>query len=69
MNISAYKLAKETFLDQPRISEIIRGETIDKYRYHFAVFKVFWNFLRVLIRRAAAAGDSPQSPRQALPAA
>jgi len=26
MNISAYKLAKETFLDQTRISEIIRGK-------------------------------------------
>jgi antitoxin HigA-1 len=26
MNISAYKLAKETFIDQTRISEIIRGK-------------------------------------------
>ena len=26
MNISAYKLAKETFLDQTRIGEILRGK-------------------------------------------
>ena len=26
MNISAYKLAKETYLDQTRISEIIKGK-------------------------------------------
>jgi len=48
MNISAYKLAKETFLDQTRISEIIRGKrsiTIDtalRFAKFFGTTPEFW---------------------------
>jgi len=48
MNISAYKLAKETFLDQTRISEIIRGKrsiTIDtalRFSKFFGTTPEFW---------------------------
>lgn len=48
MNISAYKLAKETFLDQTRISEIIRGKrsiTIDtalRFSKFFGNSPEFW---------------------------
>jgi addiction module HigA family antidote len=48
MNISAYKLAKETFLDQTRISEIIRGKrsiTIDtalRFSKFFGTSPEFW---------------------------
>lgn len=48
MNISAYKLAKETFIDQTRISEIIRGKraiTIDtalRFSKFFGTSPEFW---------------------------
>lgn len=48
MNISAYKLAKETFIDQTRISEIIRGKrsiTIDtalRFARFFGTTPEFW---------------------------
>jgi addiction module HigA family antidote len=48
MNISAYKLAKEIFLDQTRISEIIRGKrsiTIDtalRFSKFFGNSPEFW---------------------------
>jgi len=48
MHISAYKLAKETFLDQTRISEIIRGKrsiTIDtalRFSKFFGNSPEFW---------------------------
>ena len=48
MNITAYKLAKETFLDQTRISEIIRGKravTIDsalRFAKFFGTTPEFW---------------------------
>ena len=48
MNISAYKLAKATFLDQTRISEIIRGKrsiTIDtalRFSKFFGTSPEFW---------------------------
>jgi addiction module HigA family antidote len=48
MNISAYKLAKETFLDQTRISEIIRGKrsiTMDtalRFSKFFGTSPEFW---------------------------
>ncbi|WP_304224362.1 HigA family addiction module antitoxin [Gracilinema caldarium] len=48
MNISAYKLAKETFLDQTRISEIIRGKrsiTVDtalRFAKYFGTTPEFW---------------------------
>ena len=48
MNISAYKLAKETFLDQTRISEIIRGkrsitvETALRFAKYFGTTPEFW---------------------------
>lgn len=48
MGITAYKLAKETFLDQTRISEIIRGKrsiTIDtalRFSKFFGTSPEFW---------------------------
>lgn len=48
MNISAYRLAKETFIDQTRISEIIRGKrliTIDtalRFSKFFGTSAEFW---------------------------
>jgi addiction module HigA family antidote len=48
MNITAYKLAKETFIDQTRISEIIRGKrsiTIDtalRFAKFFGTTPEFW---------------------------
>jgi len=48
MNISAYKLAKETYIDQTRISEIIRGKrsiTIDtalRFAKFFGTTPEFW---------------------------
>jgi addiction module HigA family antidote len=48
MNISAYKLAKETFIDQTRISEIIRGKrsiTVDtalRFSKFFGTSPEFW---------------------------
>ncbi len=48
MGISAYKLAKETFIDQNRISEIIRGKrsiTIDtalRFAKFFGTTPEFW---------------------------
>ncbi len=48
MNISAYKLAKETFIDQTRVSEIIRGKrsiTIDtalRFARFFGTTPEFW---------------------------
>ena len=48
MNISAYKLAKETFIDQTRISEIIRGkravsiDTALRFSKFFGTTPEFW---------------------------
>lgn len=48
MNISAYKLAKETFIDQTRISEIIRGkrsisiDTALRFAKFFGTTPEFW---------------------------
>ena len=48
MSISAYRLAKETFIDQTRISEIIRGKrsiTIDtalRFSKFFGTSPEFW---------------------------
>jgi addiction module HigA family antidote len=48
MNISAYKLAKETFIDQTRISEIIRGkrsisiDTALRFAKYFGTTPEFW---------------------------
>ena len=48
MNISAYKLAKETFIDQTRISEIIRGkrsvsiDTALRFSKYFGTTPEFW---------------------------
>jgi addiction module HigA family antidote len=48
MNISAYKLAKETYIDQTRISEIIRGKrsiTVDtalRFSKFFGTSPEFW---------------------------
>jgi antitoxin HigA-1 len=48
LNITAYKLAKETFLDQTRISEIIKGKrsiTIDtalRFSKFFGTSPEFW---------------------------
>ena len=48
MNISAYKLAKETFMDQTRVSEILRGKrsvTIDtalRLSKFFGTSPEFW---------------------------
>ncbi len=48
MNITAYKLAKETFLDQTRISEIIRGkraisiDTALRFSKFFGTSPEFW---------------------------
>lgn len=48
MNITAYKLAKETFLDQTRISEIIRGkraisiDTALRFSKYFGTSPEFW---------------------------
>lgn len=48
MNITAYRLAKETFLDQTRISEIIKGKrsiTIDtalRFAKFFGTTPEFW---------------------------
>lgn len=48
MEITAYKLAKETFLDQTRISEIIRGKrsiTVDtalRFGKFFGTTPEFW---------------------------
>lgn len=48
MKISAYKLAKETFIDQTRISEIIRGKrsiTVDtalRFSKFFGTSAEFW---------------------------
>ena len=48
MNISAYKLAKETFIDQTRISEIIRGrrsisiDTALRFSKFFGTSPEFW---------------------------
>jgi addiction module HigA family antidote len=48
MNITAYKLAKETFIDQTRISEIIRGKrsiTIDtalRFAKFFGTTPEYW---------------------------
>lgn len=48
MNISAYRLAKETFIDQTRISEIIKGKrsiTIDtalRLAKFFGTSPEFW---------------------------
>jgi addiction module HigA family antidote len=48
MNITAYKLAKETFLDQTRISEIIKGkrsisiDTALRFSKFFGTSPEFW---------------------------
>ena len=48
MNISAYKLAKETYIDQTRISEIIRGkrsvsiDTALRFSKFFGTTPEFW---------------------------
>lgn len=48
MNISAYRLAKDTFIDQTRISEIIKGKrsvTIDtalRFSEYFGTSAEFW---------------------------
>ncbi len=48
MHISAYKLAKETFIDQTRISEIIRGkrsisiDTALRFSKFFGTSPEFW---------------------------
>ena len=48
MNISAYRLAKETFIDQTRISEIIRGkravsiDTALRFSKFFGTTPEFW---------------------------
>ena len=48
MGISAYKLAKETFIDQTRISEIIRGkrsisiDTALRFSKFFGTTPEFW---------------------------
>ncbi len=48
MNISAYKLAKETFIDQTRISEIIKGkraisiDTALRFSKFFGTTPEFW---------------------------
>jgi antitoxin HigA-1 len=48
MNITAYKLAKETFLDQTRISEIIKGkrsvsiDTALRFSRFFGTTPEFW---------------------------
>ena len=48
MNISAYKLAKETFIDQTRISGIIRGkrsisiDTALRFSKFFGTTTEFW---------------------------
>ena len=48
MNVTAYKLAKETFLDQTRISEIIRGkrsisiDTALRFSKYFGNSPEFW---------------------------
>jgi antitoxin HigA-1 len=48
MKISAYKLAKETFLDQTRISEIIKGkrsisiDTALRFSKFFGTTPEFW---------------------------
>lgn len=48
MNLTAYKLAKETFIDQTRISEIIRGkrsisiDTALRFSKFFGTSPEFW---------------------------
>jgi addiction module HigA family antidote len=48
LNITAYKLAKETFLDQTRISEIIKGkrsisiDTALRFSKFFGTSPEFW---------------------------
>ena len=48
MNISAYKLAKETFIDQTRISEIVKGkrsisiDTALRFSKYFGTTPEFW---------------------------
>lgn len=48
MNITAYKLAKETFIDQTRISEIIKGkrsisiDTALRFSKFFGTSAEFW---------------------------
>jgi len=48
MSISAYKLAKETFIDQTRISEIVKGkrsisiDTALRFSKYFGTTPEFW---------------------------
>ncbi len=48
MNISAYKLAKETYIDQTRISEIVKGkrsisiDTALRFSKYFGTSPEFW---------------------------